>query len=257
MIDFTLAILIPTFNESINISTLLPAIKKIADVSKTIQFTIVIIDDSSPDGTAQTAATLNNQLTSDNFRITVIERQKKEGLGKAYIDGFEKVLRWQQPPHYILQMDADLSHDPKYLLTFIGAAQSNADLIVGTRYINGGACPDWAWHRKLLSLGGNWYARAVLGTRITDYTGGFNMYSTSILQQIAWGDLDRAGYGFLIDLKYQSLQLSKKLTEIPIIFLERQHGISKMPLTTIFQNFLLVLRIKFKRQSKMSTKHLT
>jgi dolichol-phosphate mannosyltransferase len=249
MIGFTLAILIPTFNESLNISTLLPDIKKIAEDHTATQFTIVIIDDSSPDGTAQIAATLNHQLASDNFRILVINRQKKEGLGKAYIDGFERVLAWQQPPQYILQMDADLSHDPKYLRTFIEAAYSGSDLIVGTRYTRGGSCPDWAWHRKLLSLGGNCYARAVLGTRITDYTGGFNMYSTSILQQVMWGDLDRAGYGFLIDLKYQSLQLSSKLTEIPIIFLERQHGISKMPLTTIFQNFLLVLRIKFKSKS--------
>ena len=250
MIGFTLAILIPTFNESVNIAALLPAIKKIAENHTATQFTIVIIDDSSPDGTAQTATILGHQLASDNFRITVIAREKKEGLGKAYIDGFEKVLAWAQPPQYVLQMDADLSHDPKYLSTFVEAAQSGSDLVVGTRYIKGGSCPDWAWHRKLLSLGGNWYARAVLGARITDYTGGFNMYRASILQKIIWDDIDRAGYGFLIDLKYQSLKLSTKLTEIPIIFLERQHGISKMPLTTIFQNFLLVIRIKFKTTSK-------
>ena len=241
-----IAVLIPTYNEFKNISLLLLEMKEVSRQHIDLNFTIYIIDDSSPDGTALEAFRLSEKLNTNNFQVQVLTRSQKEGLGKAYIHGFKRMLAQEYPPEYVLQMDADLSHHPKYISEFIGAIKANADFIVGTRYVKGGACPDWSWYRKLLSRGGNTYARLVLGHKITDYTGGFNMYSLEVLKKINWDKLDSAGYGFLIDLKYQAQQVSNKIIEIPIQFFDRQHGQSKMPLNTIFQNFALVIRIKMK-----------
>ena len=241
-----IAVLIPTYNEAQNIPALLSAMRDMSAKLSDISFALYVIDDSSPDGTAEVVEKLNTQLEIANFCAKVIRRAQKEGLGRAYIDGFKQMLALNPQPDFVLQMDADLSHNPEYILEYVKAVREGADFIVGTRYINGGSCPDWSWYRKLLSRGGNTYARLVLGRKITDYTGGFNMYSLDVLKKIRWDALDSAGYGFLIDLKYQAQRLSKKIIEIPIQFLDRQHGQSKMPLNTIFQNFALVLRIKMK-----------
>ena len=241
-----IAVLIPTYNEVQNIPVLLRAMQAMGSKFSDVAINIYIIDDSSPDGTAQAAETLNAELESVNFKVSVIRREQKEGLGKAYIDGFKKMLALHETPDFVLQMDADLSHNPEYIAQFIKGIGEGADFIVGTRYIPGGSCPDWSWYRKLLSRGGNTYARLILGRKITDYTGGFNMYGLGVLKKINWDTLDSAGYGFLIDLKYQAQQVSKKIVEVPIQFLDRQHGQSKMPLNTIFQNFALVIRIKIK-----------
>lgn len=241
-----IAVLIPTYNEAQNIPGLLSAMMDMSAKLSDVSFTLYVIDDSSPDGTAEVVEKLNTQLETANFCAKVVRRAQKEGLGRAYIDGFKQMLALNPQPDFVLQMDADLSHNPEYILEYVKAVREGADFIVGTRYINGGSCPDWSWYRKLLSRGGNTYARLVLGRKITDYTGGFNMYSLDVLKKIRWDALDSAGYGFLIDLKYQTQRLSKKIIEIPIQFLDRQHGQSKMPLNTIFQNFALVLRIKIK-----------
>lgn len=246
MKKISIAVLIPTYNEVQNIPGLLSAMRDMSAKLSDVSFTLYVIDDSSPDGTAEAVEKLNTQLETAHFCARVIRRAQKEGLGRAYIDGFKQMLALNPQPDFVLQMDADLSHDPEYILDYINAVRNGADFIVGTRYINGGSCPDWSWYRKLLSQGGNTYARLVLGRKITDYTGGFNMYSLDILKKIRWDALDSAGYGFLIDLKYQTQRLSNKIIEIPIQFLDRQHGHSKMPLNTIFQNFVLVLRIKMK-----------
>jgi len=240
------AVLVPTYNEAANIEFLLRKLKQVASNLSSIIFTVYVIDDSSPDGTARLATKLKDELQSQNFSVNVISRKAREGLGKAYIDGFKRLLAMVPSSDFVLQMDADLSHDPSYIEKFVSAARSNADFIVGTRYISGGSCPDWSWYRKILSSGGNAYARLVLGRRITDYTGGFNMYSVEILKKIQWDGLNDAGYGFLIDLKYQAQKISKRIVEIPIQFLDRQYGDSKMPINTIFKNFILVLRIKIK-----------
>ena len=244
-----IAVLIPTFNEVQNLPALLHTMHSVSAKFKDVLFTIYIIDDSSPDGTAECADRLNKELEGDSFKVSVIRRLKKEGLGKAYIDGFKQMLSLGATYDFVLQMDADLSHNPEYIGQFVNAVRTGADFVVGSRYIQGGACPDWSWYRKLLSRGGNTYARLILGRKITDYTGGFNMYSLSVLNKINWDTLDSAGYGFLIDLKYQAQQVSQKIIEIPIQFLDRQHGQSKMPLNTIFQNFALVLRIKIKHMA--------
>ena len=166
-----------------------------------------------------------------------MHRMGKDGLGKAYVAGFHQLLKKNYT--HILQMDADLSHDPKYIPEFIQAAKT-ADFIVGARYIKGGATPDWAWHRKLLSRFGNLYTRLFLGSKIHDYTGGYNMYSADLLRAIDLATLQAGGYGFLIELKYRAVTHAKIIHEVPIVFMDRLHGTSKIPRSTIIKNLLLV-----------------
>jgi dolichol-phosphate mannosyltransferase len=242
----TLAILVPTYNELENIELLLRAIASIQLLHQNWSFHVYVIDDSSPDGTGAHVEKLALELNRPGYQAQLLTRTQKEGLGKAYIFGFKYALNNQTiRPDFVMQMDADLSHDPKYINNFIEALEGGAQVVLGARYIPGGGCPNWSWHRKLLSSGGNHYARLVLGSKIHDYTGGFNAYTVSVLRAIALDKLDSAGYGFLIDLKFQILKQRPRIIEIPIQFIDRQFGKSKMPLNTIFQNFFLVLKIKF------------
>ena len=242
----TLAILIPTYNEVENIELLLRAIAAVQVLHQNWNFHVYVVDDSSPDGTGAHVEQLATELNRAGYQVQLLTRLKKEGLGKAYIFAFNCALDDQAVrPDFVMQMDADLSHDPKYLSNFIEALEAGAQVVLGARYIPGGGCPNWSWYRKLLSSGGNQYARLVLGSKVHDYTGGFNAYAVSILRAIALDKLDSAGYGFLIDLKFQMLKQQPRIIEIPIQFIDRQYGKSKMPLNTIFQNFFLVLKIKF------------
>jgi dolichol-phosphate mannosyltransferase len=241
-----LAILTPTFNEAKNIDLLLRELSMISIQEHTVNFNVFVIDDSSPDGTSAVASSLASTLKHTNFLISVVNREKKEGLGKAYIDGFKSMLQLDNPPDFVLQMDADLSHSPKYIPQFIEAARGGADFVVGSRYIPGGSSPDWSWYRKLLSRGGNFYACSILGRRIHDYTGGFNMYSIGLIRKMDVDSIDYFGYGFLIDLKFRAARLAKKIVEVPIHFIDREYGHSKMPANTIINNFLLVPKIRFK-----------
>jgi len=245
-----LAILLPTYNESKNIEILLPALHSEAAKFKYIYFNVYVIDDSSPDGTSKVVENLMSPLKTANFEVNLINRKTKEGLGRAYIDTFRYLLGLNNPPNLVLQMDADLSHNPKYISLFINAAIiDGSDFVVGSRYIEGGSVPNWSWHRKFLSKGGNIYARAVLGKSVSDYTGGFNLYSLELLKKIDLNSLNHGGYGFLIALKYEASRYANKIIEVPIEFLDREYGESKMPVTTILKNFLLVISIKIKRFS--------
>jgi len=236
-----LAIAVPTYNEAKNIPKLVKGIENA--VSKTgIDCSLYIIDDNSPDGTGDVAEKLAASEKTKNFSIKVIHRENKQGLGKAYVDGFSKIMH--KDCTHILQMDADLSHDPKYIPEFIEAA-GRADFVVGSRYIKGGDTPDWSLRRKLLSRFGNLYARIFLGNQIHDYTGGFNMYSVALLRKIDLATLQAGGYGFLIELKHLILRQLPTIHEIPIIFIDRQHGVSKIPRSTILKNLMLVPKMRF------------
>ncbi len=241
-----LAIAVPTYNEAKNIRKLIPAIHKVCKKFPKINFVLLIIDDNSPDNTAAVAEATAKQYKLPNLSVRVLKRKAKNGLGKAYVDGFKHLLNQPKPFDFILQMDADLSHNPIYINEFIMAAESGHDLVVASRYIKGGGTPDWGLHRKFLSRGGNLYTRLLLDSRLTDYTGGFNMYSTDVLNKVGIETLNAGGYGFLLELKYRALQQSKSATQIPIVFRDRLHGQSKIPKSTLFKSFFLVLRIKLK-----------
>jgi len=244
-----LAILVPTYNESKNIDTLLSALADVGKLTPDAEIHVYVLDDSSPDGTAAVVQDTAERLLSDRFRVTLIVRPAKEGLGKAYIDGLTRMLQLPIAPDFVMQMDADLSHNPKYLTDFIKLAEAGHDFVLGSRYIPGGSSPNWQWHRKLLSRGGNMYARLVLGSHVSDYTGGYNMYAIALLKQIDLARLNHTGYGFLIDLKYKAASACGRIGQVPIEFTEREHGVSKMPASTIWRNFFMVLSIKLKSLS--------
>lgn len=237
-----IAIATPTYNEAKNIKKLIPAIEKVCKVYPKLSFTILVIDDNSPDGTADIAEATGKKVKAKNLKVQVLRRKGKEGFGKAYVHGFNELLK--QNFDYIIQMDADLSHDPKYLKQFITEAEAGRDFVAASRYIKGGGTPDWGLHRKILSRGGNLYTRAFLGSKITDYTGGYNMYSSKLLKKIDTKTLQAGGYGFLIELKYRALQDSKSHAQIAIIFKDRQHGTSKIPRSTLVNNFILVPKLR-------------
>lgn len=208
-------------------------------------FNVFIIDDNSPDKTSELVIALSKKINTKRFKLHLLHRRKKEGIGQAYLFGFKYLLE-RGSIDYVLQMDADLSHDPKSIKEFLSAAKNKSDLIVGSRYIKGGSLPkDWPWYRKFLSVFGNLYTQLLLGRNITDYTGGFNMYSMNILEKLDFSILDVSGYGFLIGLKYRALQQAKKITQVPIQFHDRSWGNSKMPLSTLHKNFLYVVRLKY------------
>lgn len=246
-VTLRMTIVTPTFNEIGNIEILL---NKIADVSAThkdVEMRVLVVDDSSPDGTAEEAERLSQALKTSSLTIEVLIRKKKDGLGKAYIFGFNHILNNYPDTDYLVQMDADLSHDPVYLSGFIHQAKEHIDFVSASRYMAGGGTPDWTLDRKFLSQGGNLYTRLLLGSRITDYTGGYNMYSSKLLKAINLATIEATGYGFQIEMKSRALQLTKKVAEIPIIFLDRKNGTSKIPKSTLVKNFILVAKIRYKR----------
>jgi dolichol-phosphate mannosyltransferase len=243
-------IAIPTYNEVANIDNLIESIYKQLGNIKNLETTLLIIDDNSPDGTGEVVKKLAKKYKSKGFTVKLLSRKVKDGLGRAYIAGFKELLK--EDVEYIQQMDADLSHNPRYLPAFIKAAKGN-DLIVGSRYISGGETPDWTLSRRILSRGGNFYARSILGGKLSDYTGGFNMYSAKLMKKINPSSISSTGYGFLIELKFRASKNANTVHEIPIVFNDRQHGKSKLPKSTIFKNLVLVPRIKvnsFKKSDK-------
>jgi dolichol-phosphate mannosyltransferase len=245
-----LAIAIPTYNEISNIAGLLEALLEVSTRNRDAFFKILVIDDSSPDGTADLVKVLSNSMRCGNFEILMpLARNVKEGLGKAYVHGFNELLS-SDGFDYILQMDADLSHDPQYITEFIKAAREGTDLVIGTRYQKGGGTPDWNFFRRFLSRWGNTYARMILGSAVSDYTGGFNMYSTALLKRLNLNNISSKGYGFLIELKYKAASLSEKIAEVPIVFMDRTSGASKIPKSTILEDFLLVLKLRLKNNNQ-------
>lgn len=236
-----LAIATPTYNEAGNIQKLLSEIQKSFIGNSSTDVTVFVIDDNSPDGTAKSARSWAKAHTTDTFHVRVLARKQKNGLGKAYVYAFNVILK--QEFDYIIQMDADLSHDPNYLPELLEKSVES-DFVVGSRYILGGATPDWTWDRKLLSRAGNLYTRFMLGSKITDYTGGYNLYSAELLRKINLEGLQDTGYGFLIELKYRALKECSSVDQVPIVFMDRRHGDSKIPDGIIFRNLALVARLK-------------
>ncbi|AND17058.1 polyprenol monophosphomannose synthase [Rathayibacter tritici] len=245
----SLTIVTPTYNEADNIGELLRRLATAAAAEPDVLVRSVIVDDSSPDGTADRARALGAELSTGTFSVEVLSRAAKEGLGAAYLWAFEQVLGREDPPTHILQMDADLSHDPAYLSDFLREVRAGADLVVASRYIPGGGTPDWTLDRKILSRGGNLYSRALLGSRLTDWTGGFNLFSRELLERIHFETVDATGYGFQIALKHRASVAARRVREIPIVFLDRTEGTSKIPGNTMLRSLLLVVRIRFTRDS--------
>ncbi len=226
-------VLLPTYNEIKNLEEIISSILHYLPSTH-----ILVIDDSSPDGTGLLADRLSQEKPDQVF---VLHRHSKEGLGRAYIAGFQWAL--EKDYEFIFEMDADFSHDPRYLPLLLQIAQ-NADLALGSRYIEGGGVKGWAWHRRLLSLCGNFYVRSVLGMKIRDLTGGFKCFRRKVLQSLDFKTIKSNGYLFQIEMSYFSFQKGFKIEEMPIIFEERRAGFSKMNHKIVWEALLNVWRLK-------------
>lgn len=218
-------IVIPTYNEIENIQTLVEKVLSVAPSN----VEILIVDDNSPDGTGKLA----DQLSTRNAgRVHVLHRQKKMGLGTAYVNGF----KWGLDKKYdaFIEMDADFSHDPKYLPEMLKRLTQN-DVVIGSRYVAGGGTVNWGIGRKILSRGGSFYSRLILGAPIRDFTGGFNGWRRPVLEAVDLGSLRSDGYSFQIELKYRAFLKGYRINEFPIIFEDRKVGKSKMNRRIVFE----------------------
>jgi dolichol-phosphate mannosyltransferase len=213
-------LILPTYNEAENIEPLVRAVLPQLE-STGLEHTVLIVDDNSPDGTGEIA----DRLAAETERVRVLHRPHKEGLGRAYLAGFEVALA--EGAELILEMDSDFSHDPADLPRLIAAAGA-ADLALGSRYVPGGGVLDWGIVRRALSRGGSAYARLLLGVPVHDLTGGFKCFHRRVLETIDLKGVHADGYGFQIELTYRAVRAGFTLTEVPITFRERRVGRSKM-----------------------------
>ena len=227
---------LPTYNESENITRMLDALMEVFE-SSDIDGHILVVDDSSPDGTGDIA----DRRAAENPRIHVLHRTAKEGIGPAYRAGFRFAL--DAGAQLIVEMDCDFSHDPDALPTLIATAE-DADLVLGSRYVVGGGTRKWGWMRRAISRGGCLYAKTVLNVPINDLTGGFKCFRREVLETIPLDDVHAAGYGFQIEMTYRALLLGYRVIEVPIIFSDREYGESKMSGTIVLEAATLVPRLR-------------
>ncbi len=237
----TAVVLIPTYNEVDNIDRLIPAVLAAAPVD------LIILDDSSPDGTAERA----QDLADRDCRVQVVVRQAKRGLGRAYIDGFERALAGGYDR--IIQMDADFSHDPKELPKLL-AATDICDLALGSRWVAGGGTVNWPLPRILVSRCGSLYARQLLGVQIRDLTGGFKCWRSDCLRAIDLRSVNSTGYAFQVEMTYRAFSQGFRISELPITFVERQSGVSKMSSSIIRE---AVLRVPLLRLNNLLSRFVT
>jgi dolichol-phosphate mannosyltransferase len=211
-------LILPTYNEAENIERLVrAALPRLAEAAP--EHHVLVVDDGSPDGTGQIA----ERLAAEIEQVEVMHRRAKEGLGRAYLAGFQYAL--DRGADLLLEMDSDFSHDPADLPRLM---QEDADLVIGSRYVPGGGVENWPFIRRALSRGGSLYARAILGVPIRDLTGGFKCFHRRTLEGIDYLDTHADGYGFQIELTYRAYKAGFSVKEIPIVFREREYGTSKM-----------------------------
>jgi dolichol-phosphate mannosyltransferase len=213
---------LPTYNERENLP-------RVIDALAPLGVRVLVIDDNSPDGTGEIA----DVLAAEYDWVSVLHRERKEGLGPAYLAGFREVLRGDA--EYVLEMDADLSHDPADVPRLIEACANGADLALGSRYVEGGGTENWGRGRRFVSAGGSFYARTLLGVPIRDLTGGFKCFRREVLERIDLDSVHSKGYAFQIELTYRTLRAGFTVVEVPIVFADRTHGDSKMSRTIFLE----------------------
>src|SRR3954447_5106863 len=222
-------VVVPTYEEAGNITELLQRIRAAApDVD------VLVVDDNSPDGTAKLAQAMNEELG----HIDVLVRNEKAGLGTAYRAGF--AIGIERGYDVLLQMDADLSHDPAAIPTLVKGLHDNIGLVIGSRYVPGGSIPHWPWHRRFLSRYGNLYTRLALGLKARDLTSGFRAWKTTTLEHIDYKTTHATGYLFQMEMAYRVVQEGEQIAEVPITFRDRVRGTSKMSGSVIFEELTRV-----------------
>jgi dolichol-phosphate mannosyltransferase len=242
-------VVVPTYEEAANIPELLPRLRAAApDVD------VLIVDDNSPDGTARIAQEMSEELG----QIEVLVRAEKSGLGSAYRAGF--AIGIERGYDVLVQMDADLSHDPAALPSLLAALTDDVGMVIGSRYVPGGQIPHWPWHRRFLSRYGNLYTRLALGLQARDLTSGFRAWKTSTLQRIDYKTTHATGYLFQMEMAYRVVTHGQQIAEVPITFRDRVRGTSKMSGAVIFEELTRVTwwgirdRVRRLRHTKSPTR---
>jgi dolichol-phosphate mannosyltransferase len=229
-------LVLPTYNEAENVEPLVEAAR--AKLPPSAQ--VLIVDDSSPDGTGDIA----DRLVARHENVHALHRPRKEGLGPAYIAGFRRALG--EGAGLVLEMDSDFSHDPVYLPRLLDAAR-RADVVLGSRYVGDGGVSDWGPLRRAVSRGGSAYARLVLGVDVRDLTGGFKCFRREVLEAIDLDAISTRGYAFQVEVTYRAIQLGFRVVEVPIIFRERRVGSSKMDLSIVAEAVWRLPLLRFGR----------
>jgi dolichol-phosphate mannosyltransferase len=232
-------VITPTYNEAVNIPQLVPKVLR-----QSTDIEILIIDDNSPDGTAE----IVKNLQRTNPRVHLIERPRKMGLGTAYVAGFKYAIEHKYD--YVFEMDADFSHNPKELLNFLVKIQEH-DLVIGSRYIRGVSVVYWPFRRLLLSYFANLYTRIVTGLPVKDATSGFKCYRRAVLESINLTEIRSNGYAFQIEMNFKAWKKGFRLHEIPIIFVDRDKGESKMSKNIVYEAAFMVWKLKLRSLLKL------
>jgi dolichol-phosphate mannosyltransferase len=229
-------LIVPTYNEVDNVARV--AGEFLAPVPGS---ELLFVDDASPDGTGE----LIDRICAEDSRVHVLHRAGKLGLGTAYLDGFRWALARDYP--LIVEMDADFSHDPRYLPEIVAAAEAGADVVVGSRYIGGGGTRNWGVGRRLISRAGGRYARTVLGVDVRDMTAGFVCYRREALERIDLAAIKSNGYSFQIEMKYRAHRAGLRIVEVPIVFEDRRVGQSKMSRAIVAEALWMVWKLRLGR----------
>jgi dolichol-phosphate mannosyltransferase len=229
-------VILPTYNEAENLERIVSAVLERLPASRRV----LIVDDNSPDGTGEIA----DRLAAAGDSVAVLHRQRKEGLGPAYLAGFRVAL--EGGARRIIEMDADFSHDPAYLPELI-AATERADLAIGSRYIPGGGVTDWGPLRRFISRGGSAYARIALGLPVRDLTGGFKCFRREVLEGISLSTIEARGYAFQVETTYRAIRAGFRVIEVPIVFKDRRDGSSKMSKAIVAEAIWRVPAMRFRR----------
>jgi dolichol-phosphate mannosyltransferase len=228
-------IVLPTYNEAGNIERFIEAVQPVLPASARI----LIVDDSSPDGTGEIA----DRLAAAEPNLSVLHRPHKEGLGPAYIAGFRQALA--EGAELVVEMDSDFSHNPSYLPALL-AATDQADLAIGSRYVAGGGVEDWGAMRRVISRGGSIYAQLVLGLSVKDLTAGFKCFRREVLEKIDLDAIESRGYAFQVEITYRTIQQGFDVVEVPIVFRDRQVGSSKIDRSVITEALWRVPQLRFR-----------
>jgi dolichol-phosphate mannosyltransferase len=226
-------LVLPTYNEADNLEAFVAAVQdKLPAAAR-----ILVVDDNSPDGTGEIA----DRIAVDNPNLSVLHRERKEGLGPAYIAGFRHAL--DEGAAYVVEMDSDFSHDPAYLPRLLEAGR-RADLAIGSRYVDGGGVSEWTALRRAISRGGSAYARLVLGVKVRDLTGGFKCFRREVLEAIDLDTVESRGYAFQVEMTYRTIRKGFEVVEVPIVFRDRRAGTSKMDRSIVLE---AIWRVPFLR----------
>ena len=226
-------VIVPTYNERDNLPAIVAAVHEhLAEAD------VLVVDDNSPDGTGAVA----DELAAKDPKVHVLHRPGKQGLGTAYVAGFKWALA--RDYQFLFEMDCDFSHDPKYLPIMLARARSGADLVLGSRYVPGGGTVNWGPMRKFISRGGSLYARTVLGIGVRDLTGGFKCFRRATLEKLDLDSVSAQGYGFQIEMTYRAIKHGMRVEEVPIVFVDRRVGQSKMSKKIFLEAFTLVWKLR-------------